>query len=274
MNQLSTIDTTVPEQFTVAGVAIRQDAHDRFCLNDIHKAAGNEKRHGPSYWNDAQQTQDLIAEIEQTTGIPAVSTQEGRNGGTYVCKELVYAYAMWVNPSFHLKVIRAYDELVQGNRTVPPAPASNKVAQGLESLEVLARFLNVAPSGRITMARAYLTQASPDLLPALPAYAVDAPTGSTEGSSKPTAAATALLKEHCAPIGTATFNKLLESEGYLETRTRKSTSGATKSYKAVTAKGMKYGKNITSPNNPRETQPHWYVASFGELLDIVCSWTS
>ena len=27
------------------------------------------------------------------------------------------------------------------------APASNKVAQGLESLEVLARFLNVAPSG-------------------------------------------------------------------------------------------------------------------------------
>ena len=25
----------------------------------------------------------------------------------------------------------------------------------------------------------------------------------------------------------------------------------------------------TNTSNPRETQPHWYVASFGELLDMV-----
>lgn len=93
----------------VGGVSVKQDRNGRFCLNDLHRASGGEKRHGPSYWMANQQTRDLIAEI-QTTGISAVATYEGASGGTYVVKELVYAYAMWVSPTFHLKVIRAYDQ--------------------------------------------------------------------------------------------------------------------------------------------------------------------
>lgn len=62
------------------------------------------------------QTIGLIEEIEttQNLGSSAVSTVMGRNGGTYVVKQLVYAYAMWISSKFHLQVINAYDELVTG----------------------------------------------------------------------------------------------------------------------------------------------------------------
>ena len=43
---------------------------------------------------------------------PIVTVNEGKNNGTYVVKELVYSFAMWVIPAFHPKVVRAYDALV------------------------------------------------------------------------------------------------------------------------------------------------------------------
>jgi hypothetical protein len=55
------------------------------------------------------QTQALVAEINNCSDVSSFKTVTGRNGGTYVCKELVYAYAMWISPKFHLQVIRAYD---------------------------------------------------------------------------------------------------------------------------------------------------------------------
>ncbi len=81
---------------------IRRDDEGRYCLNDLHRAAGGEKRHRPGYWLSNGQTRALIAELE-TAGIPAVQSHEGVAGGTYVAKELVYAYAMWISPKFALK---------------------------------------------------------------------------------------------------------------------------------------------------------------------------
>ena len=103
---------TTVTALSIVGVSVRQDSDGRFSLNDLHKAAGKHKKHSPSYFLENQKTKDIVSILE-TTGNP-VFRKEGRNGGTYVCKELVYAYAMWISAEFHLQVIRAYDALMSG----------------------------------------------------------------------------------------------------------------------------------------------------------------
>lgn len=102
---------------TISDIAIHQDSFGRFSLNDLHKASGGQNKHKPNLWLTNQQTQELIAELSKDeailkAGIPAFSSIQGRNGGTYAVKELVYAYAMWISAKFHIAVIRAYDALV------------------------------------------------------------------------------------------------------------------------------------------------------------------
>jgi len=54
----------------------------------------------------------------------------------------------------------------------------------------------------------------------------------------------------------------------LERRTRKSRTGP-KGYWCVTDKGQAFGKNLTAPQSPRETQLHWYRDRFLDLLTLV-----
>ena len=107
-------------------------------------------------------------------------------------------------------------------------------------------------------------------LPAdLPVYAIDAPpsnTGAAPTSSMPTASLTALMKDHGIKMGTAMANNMLARSGMLEEVTRPSSRGMVKKFWSVTEKGLKYGKNVTSPSNPKETQPHWYRPMFKELV--------
>lgn len=118
----------------VSSVNIRQDSEGRFRLNDLHKAAGGESKHQPAFWLRSNQTQELIDEITNSANLQSlpVASVGGRNGGTYVCKELVYAYAMWISPRFHLQVIQAYDALVRGQLDEAKRLASRERAR-LES---------------------------------------------------------------------------------------------------------------------------------------------
>lgn len=105
----------------IASTSIRQDADGRYCLNDLHRASGGEARNKPGNWLMLEQTKALAVEIE-IAGIPAIQSKQGL--GTYVCKELVYAYAMWISAAFHLKVIRAYDAVVAAPPTEYRIPKS------------------------------------------------------------------------------------------------------------------------------------------------------
>jgi len=98
-------------KLSIADVKVRTDVDGRYSLNDLHKAAGAENRHRPSMWMENQQTQALIAELEKA-GITAFESKQ--RIGTFVVKELVYAYAMWLSPAFNLTVIRAFDAIANG----------------------------------------------------------------------------------------------------------------------------------------------------------------
>ncbi|MDC2824563.1 P22AR C-terminal domain-containing protein [Rodentibacter pneumotropicus] len=80
-----------------------------FNLNDLHIAGGKQRKHQPSNFIRLDTTQELIKEIEQENqNIKAVKIIRGTYGGTYVCEELVLAYATWISPKFHLVVLRAF----------------------------------------------------------------------------------------------------------------------------------------------------------------------
>ena len=90
---------------TVCDTAICQH-ESLYSLNDLHRAAGGEERHKPANFMRLDQTQALVAEIARCSDMSIIPTKtvtgRGKQQGTYVCKELVYAYAMWISPKFHL----------------------------------------------------------------------------------------------------------------------------------------------------------------------------
>lgn len=99
----------------IADKEISRNKDGLYRLNDLHKVAGGESKHSPKEWVRSQQTKDLAQELT-TAQNPALETVNGGNKrGTYACKELVYAYAMWISPAFHVKVIRAFDALASGD---------------------------------------------------------------------------------------------------------------------------------------------------------------
>lgn len=249
---------------TICNTSIRQDAQGRYCLNDLHKAAGSEAKDKPANFMRLSNTVALIEEIDNCSDMSSFAQHEGRNGGTYACKELVYAYAMWISAKFHLHVIRAFDAMVTG--TAQPTTNNARLEAELMLIESAAKILRLPESGKLKMLG---TVAKHHALPSdlIPDYAVDAPDGGE--SSLPTLSLSALLDKYGKPMTAKAMNKKLEEAGFLELASRKSSNGAIKTFWSITEKGLPFGKNLTNHTNQRETQPHWYIEKFPDLLKLL-----
>ncbi|EAS0615529.1 KilA-N domain-containing protein [Salmonella enterica] len=264
MNSLMVID----------GIEVRRDIQGRYCLNDLHRAAGGEQKHRPKYWLALQQTQEVVQYLTEGGFSPLEQNQPvsviygGNNQGTYVCKELVYSYAMWISAAFHLKVIRTFDSTVNQSHGGNP-DTTDKIQAGVILLESAARMLNLSNSSKLGAYQKLQKVAGlPDLMPS---YAIDAPAGAPDGSSRPTFAISALLKQYGIRMTANQAYHQLAELGIVEQKHRESRSGinGVKKFWSVTPKGGSYGKNITSPVNPRETQPHFFESRFPDLLKLL-----
>lgn len=102
----------------IQNIVIREVEGGLYNLNDLHRASGGAKKHKPNHFMSSPQTIELANEISKVPASRPFRKVMGRTGGTYVCKELVYAYAMWVSPEFHLHVIRNFDAVVSKNPVV------------------------------------------------------------------------------------------------------------------------------------------------------------
>ncbi|MDR5612199.1 MAG: KilA-N domain-containing protein [Arsenophonus sp.] len=249
----------------IENTVVRQDAFGRYCLNDLHKAAGDLKKDSPAYWLANKQTQELIEQFLSEGGIPVSVIRGGVEQGTYVAKELVYAYAMWISAAFNLKVIRTFDEVI----ATPTQPLTDKVQAGLAMIAFYKQELRIAPSGLLgAMKKLQSSLGMPDILPA---YAIDAPEGSLTGSSEVTHSFTELLLLHGKPYSPQSGFKRLQLLGIVERKSRPSSKHPDKEklFWSLTEKGLQFGKNLTDPNNPRQTQPHFYDNQFPRLLGVM-----
>ena len=161
-------------QISVANVAIRQ-FDNLYSLNDLHKAAGGENRHKPSLWANNNQTLDLIAEIEKA-GIPAIQKKQGL--GTFVCKELVVHYGMWISSTFSLKVIRAVldtQEDISGSPKLETQTTIDERRGLVDAVKLLVARCGIDYSAAYRMVHqrfgvAHIDQIAAPLLPAAVAY--------------------------------------------------------------------------------------------------------
>lgn len=253
----------------IDGVSVRQDFNGRFCLNDLHRAAGGEDKHKPSNFLRIETTKDLCMEIDRCSDMSIASVEVIKGGleqGTYVLREIVYAYTMWISPLFSLKVIRTFDAVIQQRNQVQ---LSDKVQAGVMLLESMAKTLNLSNSSKLGGYQKLQQMAG---LPNLsPSYAIDAPVDAADGSSRATHSLTELIRKNSLNItAQAAYKRLLEL-GLVDRKSRPSTKTAdkTKQFWSITSKGLIYGKNITSPSNPRETQPHFFESKTADLIKLM-----
>ena len=125
-----------------------------YSLNDLHKVSGSSKKHQANNFMRLENTKNLIDEIERSSDVrngtnsiayKVIQGGHSEQQGTFVCRELVYSYAMWISPRFQLMVIRAFDSIA--NQQQQLSQRLNDLCNNLKIVDTgltnAGRFLNV-----------------------------------------------------------------------------------------------------------------------------------
>jgi len=124
-----------------------------YSLNDLHKVSGGKDKHRPTFFLRLNSTKALIKEItnenvrcadmhiSEPVKVLKGLQAHGALQGTYVCRELVYSYAMWISPRFQLSVIRAFDSMVSQQKELS------------DRLNALCNELNIVDAGLTSAGR-------------------------------------------------------------------------------------------------------------------------
>ena len=151
-----------------------------------------------------------------------------------------------------------------------PVLTNSPLAADIYAIGAIADVTRASESSRLGMVQKFVKIKAPHLLPVLPSYAIDAPivAGETPAqSSEPHDSISAIIKG--TGFTAAHANKRLLRAGLIKRMERIDSKGNPKGYWSVTEKGLEYGLNLTSPANPRETQPHWFLSKANEIVDII-----
>lgn len=222
-----------------------------------------------SHWLPLQSTQEFIKELNdmrsRDSGIAdnqLVIIKKGGSDisrqGTWLQEDVALEFARWLSPKFAIWCNDRIKELLTTGSTSINTNIQSDKDKTLEATEWAMRVLNVNASGRLLMSRKAFKAigVDPNILPDY-----------TE-SKGVLRSATELLKSNDCELSAVAFNKKLVENGYLTEMSRKTRKGESK-YKNITEKGLEYGENLVSDQNPRETQPMWYENRFMELYNSI-----
>lgn len=122
------------QELIINETKVTTDEDGRYSLNDLHKASGGNPKNKPALFMQNKNFKDFveILKVDNPTFNPVAKKQGRYNGGTWVSKELVYKYAMWVNPNFELKVIRTFDSLMESIEAPATMQALNELTMKIE----------------------------------------------------------------------------------------------------------------------------------------------
>ena len=106
-------------QITIGNITINQSENGLYLLTDLWKASGALKKDQPNKWLNLIDTQRYTSYLgtkteseKKSSYFLTINGGDTKKQGTYVCKQLVYSYAMWISPAFHDLVITTFDDLL------------------------------------------------------------------------------------------------------------------------------------------------------------------